>query len=133
MKASDRDRDSDRTFASRPSLGFELGQVPHTEHRILRADPRLVNLALATPLAGQRVVTGRILTGDQFVSDPDDALRPPVGVESPGAAGHRRNRLCATRRQETVWGARPTRRWCHSAVKQRTGEAWAWAPNREQS
>ena len=83
--------------------------MPHTEHRILRADPRLVNLALATPVAGQRVVTGRILTGDQFVSDPDDALRPPVGVESPGAAGHRRNRLCATRRQETVWGARPTR------------------------
>ena len=29
------------------ALGFELGQVPYTEHRILRADPRLVELALA--------------------------------------------------------------------------------------
>ena len=57
------------------ALGFELGQVPYTEHRILRADPRLVELALATPVAGQRVVAGRILTGDQFVSDPDAALR----------------------------------------------------------
>ena len=57
------------------ALGFEMGQVPYTEHRILRADPKLAELALATPVAGQRVVAGRILTGDQFVSDPDAALR----------------------------------------------------------
>ena len=57
------------------ALGFELGQVPYSEHRILTADPRLVELALATPVAGQRVVAGRILTGDQFISAPDAALR----------------------------------------------------------
>ena len=57
------------------ALGFDLGQVPYTEYRILRAEPRLVELALATPVDGQRVVAGRILTGDQFVSAPDDALR----------------------------------------------------------
>ena len=45
------------------ALGFELGRVPYTEHRILRADPRLVELALAVPVAGRRVVAGRILTG----------------------------------------------------------------------
>ena len=57
------------------ALGFKLGQVPYTDHRILRADPRLVELALATPVAGQRVVAGRVLTGDQFISDPDEAMR----------------------------------------------------------
>ncbi len=73
-------------------LGFELGQVPYTYYRILRADPRLVDLALATPVDGQRVVPGRILTGDQFVSDPDAALRERLSglegsvVEMEGAA-----------------------------------------------
>lgn len=57
------------------ALGFELGQVPYSEHRILAADPRLVDLARATPVAGQRVVTGRVLTGDQFISDSNTALR----------------------------------------------------------
>ena len=74
------------------ALGFELGQVPYTDYRILRADPRLVELALATPVAGQRVVAGRILTGDQFVSDPEATLRGRLSeldgsvVEMEGAA-----------------------------------------------
>ena len=74
------------------ALGFELGQVPYTDYRILRADPRLEELALATPVAGQRVVAGRILTGDQFVSDPDISLRRRLSeldgsvVEMEGAA-----------------------------------------------
>lgn len=74
------------------ALGFELGRVPYTEHRILRADPRLVELALAVPVAGRRVVAGRILTGDQFISDPDAALRARLRgldgavVEMEGAA-----------------------------------------------
>ena len=37
------------------ALRFKLGQVPYTEHRILRADARLVELALAMPVSGQRV------------------------------------------------------------------------------
>lgn len=56
------------------ALGFKVGQVPYSDYRILRADNRLVNLALATPVTGQRVVVGRVLTGDRFVSDPDVAL-----------------------------------------------------------
>ena len=74
------------------AMGFDLGQVPYTDYRILRADPRLVELALATPLTGQRVVAGRILTGDQFISDPDDAVRRRLSgldgsvVEMEGAA-----------------------------------------------
>ena len=34
------------------ALRFKLGQVPYTEHRILRADEPLVELALATLVAG---------------------------------------------------------------------------------
>ena len=74
------------------ALGHPLGQVPLTEHRFLSADPRLVELALATPVPGQRVVSGRILTGDQFVTAADAAqqqrLRSLHGdaVEMEGAA-----------------------------------------------
>ena len=50
------------------ALGVPVGQVPRTEHRFLAADPRLVALAMATEVPGQRVVAGRILTGDQFVA-----------------------------------------------------------------
>jgi 5'-methylthioadenosine/S-adenosylhomocysteine nucleosidase len=53
------------------ALGIPLGQVPFTEHRFLTADPTLVELALATPVAGQRVVAGRILSGDQFITAAD--------------------------------------------------------------
>ena len=74
------------------ALGLPLGQVPFTEHRFLTADPRLVELALATPVPGQRVVAGRILTGDQFITATDAArmerLRTLDGtaVEMEGAA-----------------------------------------------
>ncbi len=74
------------------ALGFALGQVPDTDYRFLRADEKLVALALATPVPGQRVVAGRILTGDQFIQDPAptqrDRLRALGGivVEMEGAA-----------------------------------------------
>ena len=74
------------------ALGYALGQVPLTEHRFLPADPKLIELALATPVPGQRVVPGRILTGDQFITAADAArqerLRSLSGdaVEMEGAA-----------------------------------------------
>ena len=73
-------------------LGIPLGQIPFTGYRFLAADPKLLALALAVPLAGQRVVAGRILTGDQFISANDAArqrrLRSLQGdvVEMEGAA-----------------------------------------------
>ena len=74
------------------ALGIPLGQVPFTEHRFLAADPRLVELALATPVPGQRVVAGRILTGDQFITAADAARMERLhsldgdAVEMEGAA-----------------------------------------------
>ena len=55
------------------ALGYPLGEVPFTGHRFMAADPRLVELALATPVPGQQVVAGRILTGDQFITAADAA------------------------------------------------------------
>ena len=52
-------------------MGFKIGQIPFTEHRILVADPKLVELALATTIEGQRIVPGRILTGDQLIVAPN--------------------------------------------------------------
>ena len=74
------------------ALGIPLGQIPFTGYRFLAADPKLLALALAVPLAGRRVVAGRILTGDQFISARDPAgqrrLRSLQGdvVEMEGAA-----------------------------------------------
>ena len=74
------------------ALGVPVGQVPRTEHRFLAADPRLVALAMATEVPGQRVVAGRILTGDQFVAataaSRQERLRSLNGtvVEMEGAA-----------------------------------------------
>lgn len=54
-------------------LGFKPGQIPFTDRWIWEADPRLVQSAVE---AGRQldekihVVTGRILSGDQFVADP---------------------------------------------------------------
>ena len=74
------------------ALGYPLGQVPFTGHRFVPADPKLVELALATPVPGQQVVAGRILTGDQFITAADAArmerLHSLAGaaVEMEGAA-----------------------------------------------
>jgi 5'-methylthioadenosine/S-adenosylhomocysteine nucleosidase len=74
------------------ALGVPVGQVPRTGHRFLDGDPRLVALALATAVPGQRVVAGRILTGDQFIAAGDAGgqrrLRSLDGtaVEMEGAA-----------------------------------------------
>ena len=55
-------------------LGFEPGQIPFNEQWIWQADPKLVELAVEAgrKLDGEiRVITGRILSGDQFVASRD--------------------------------------------------------------
>ena len=98
-----------------PRSASPLGQVPYTAHRFLAGDPRLVKLALATPVPGQRVVAGRILTGDQFITAADAARRKRLrslqgtAVEMVGAAragGHREPRAI----RDHPLGVRPRRR-----------------------
>ncbi len=55
---------------ARPA-GFPLGQVPFTDLRIIDCDERLHGIAMGFQPAGFRVVAGRILTGDQFLTQAD--------------------------------------------------------------
>lgn len=48
-------------------LGFPRGAVPYSDHRFFRTNDRLRSLALSTP-SQHRLYEGRILTGDQFMT-----------------------------------------------------------------
>lgn len=53
------------------ALGFQLGQIPYSEKYIFDADPFLQKLALTVSkdvASTQKVIMGRILSGDQFIA-----------------------------------------------------------------
>ena len=50
------------------AMGFPRGNLLYTDLRIFRADQEMARLAAAAPAGGPRVHTGRILTGDQFMT-----------------------------------------------------------------
>ncbi len=75
------------------SLGFSRGTIPFQETSTFPADSRLVALAeqAAKEVTEGKVVTGKILSGDQFISDPQAVVRlremfDGVCVEMEGAA-----------------------------------------------
>ena len=51
------------------SLGFKRGEVPYSPYRILNCDKRLVDLAMQCVPEQGKAVKGRILTGDQFITN----------------------------------------------------------------
>lgn len=56
------------------ALGFAPGQIPYADRWIWEADEKLIELAMhasAKETGEHRVVRGRILTGDQFIADPE--------------------------------------------------------------
>lgn len=50
------------------ALGFSRGHLLFTDLKIFSADEQMTRLAAAAPAMGHRVHTGRILTGDQFMT-----------------------------------------------------------------
>jgi 5'-methylthioadenosine/S-adenosylhomocysteine nucleosidase len=50
------------------ALGFARGTIPYTQYRVFVASEKLRKLALAAQLRGNKIVEGRILTGDQFLT-----------------------------------------------------------------
>ena len=50
------------------ALGYSRGAIPYTDYKIFLADEQLKNLALETMLPNNKVIAGRILTGDQFMT-----------------------------------------------------------------
>jgi len=50
------------------ALGFRRGEIPYTDQQICRGDEMLLNAAAGVSLESGTVLSGRILTGDQFIS-----------------------------------------------------------------
>lgn len=48
------------------ALGFKRGEIPFAETSIFNADVKLRELALEVKIENQKIVSGRILSGDQF-------------------------------------------------------------------
>jgi 5'-methylthioadenosine/S-adenosylhomocysteine nucleosidase len=51
-------------------FGFKRGQIPYTDYHIVNSDKHLIDAAMSYP--EEKLKTGRILTGDQFISDSGD-------------------------------------------------------------
>jgi len=51
-------------------FGFKRGQIPYTDYRIVESDTALVEAAMS--YTKEQLKTGRILTGDQFISGAGD-------------------------------------------------------------
>lgn len=53
------------------ALGFKLGEIPYTDVSVFKADPALVDLAISASkeiVQDRKIVSGRILSGDQFIA-----------------------------------------------------------------
>lgn len=50
------------------ALGFAQGEVPYTPYRVIPADDTLRKLALRFKPKSGKIIAGRILTGDQFIT-----------------------------------------------------------------
>ncbi len=50
------------------SLGFPRGNISYTAYRFFKADEKLAALALEAKLKKNKIIPGRILTGDQFLT-----------------------------------------------------------------
>ena len=50
------------------ALGFPRGNISYTPYRFFKAEKKLIDLALQAKLNGNKIISGRILTGDQFLT-----------------------------------------------------------------
>ena len=50
------------------SLGFKPGEIPYTGIRILESDPALLEAARGFSSGDGKIIEGRVLTGDEFVT-----------------------------------------------------------------
>lgn len=50
------------------ALGFPRGNISYTNYRFFPGDKRLLQIALRATLPGRKILKGRILTGDQFLT-----------------------------------------------------------------
>ena len=67
-------------------LGFLLGEIPHSGYRVLPSDATLLSCAKEFRPRGFRVVCGRVLTGDRFLTAADKASSRHLTEELGGSA-----------------------------------------------
>lgn len=68
------------------ALGFAVGQVPYTPYRVLHSDPAMVSAALLVESELGKVSTGRILSGDRFITGADQETLRWLRDDLSGAA-----------------------------------------------
>ena len=68
------------------TLGFKLGEIPYTGMRIVEADKKMFDAAISYHSSISKVVAGRILTGDQFISEKSEERRKIFTDELEGDA-----------------------------------------------
>jgi len=68
------------------SLGFKIGEIPYTGLRIIESDRALFEKAMTFKAEGIKVVKGRILTGDQFISKASEEKKKILKVDLEGDA-----------------------------------------------
>ena len=80
-------RDSAHHDMDARALGFMRGHIPYTDFRFFTTDEKFSQLALAARLdGGHKIVHGRILSGDQFVSGDREATHGHLTGELSGDA-----------------------------------------------
>ncbi|MBN1647795.1 MAG: 5'-methylthioadenosine/adenosylhomocysteine nucleosidase [Spirochaetales bacterium] len=67
-------------------LGFRIGQIPFTDFRLFQSDKKLFDIARDSRPDGFNLHTGRILTGDKFVSVKNRGLHTTLFAELKGDA-----------------------------------------------
>jgi 5'-methylthioadenosine/S-adenosylhomocysteine nucleosidase len=67
-------------------FGFARGEIPYSSYRVFQSDPRMLEQASRIEPEHGRVHTGRILTGDRFVSGTDADLVRELREELDGTA-----------------------------------------------
>ena len=72
-------------FDAQP-LGFKRGQISYTHYRFFEANKHLIDLAMGAKLDGHKIIKGRILTGDQFMTHKEKQERQYLFDELAGDA-----------------------------------------------
>jgi len=67
-------RDSVQHDFNATKFNFKLGEIPYTPYRFFKSDDFLYNKAMTFSSEKYKVIGGRILTGDQFISDKTSSM-----------------------------------------------------------
>jgi adenosylhomocysteine nucleosidase len=78
------------------ALGFSRGTIPYTHYRVFTADDKLRMIASGIRLRGKKIMEGRILTGDQFMTERETKRRKYLTDDLKGDAIEMEGRAVAT-------------------------------------